>query len=158
MLPRLCAAVLPTLLTLSLAGAAAAQTTPAPMHPMLLLKSGKALNLADVTFKPMCMEGGCGKKPSIPKFRPKDICILAKCLPLEASAIKTVLPAQAEHWRIYPNNTMRLFRGDVPLLAAAVPATAPLIDATQAQVQHTPVLVQADENGNPVKYWVRVAK
>jgi hypothetical protein len=124
----------------------------------LVLKNGKTLDLSTVTFKPMCMEDGCGKKPSIPKFRPKDICILAMCLPLEASAIKTVLPAHAEHWRIYPNNTMRLFRGDVPLLAAAVPATAPLIDATQAQVQHTPVLVQADENGHPVKYWVRVAR
>lgn len=158
MLLRLCAAVLPTLLTLSLAGAAAAQTTPAPMQPMLLLKSGKALNLADVTFKPMCMEDGCGKKPPKTKLKAKDICMVAKCVPLEASAIKTVLPAHAEHWRMYPNNTMRLYRGDVPLLAAAVPATAPLIEATQSQVQHTPVLVQADENGHPVKYWVRVAK
>jgi len=141
---------------------AQAQQAPAPSAPSALkviaLKDGRVLDWPSVTFKPMCGEQGCGAKKPPPRFKPKDICVAAKCLPLEGSAVKLVLPPNAEHWRIYPNNTMELFRGDTPLLANAVAATAPFIDASKEQVQITPVVVQADEQGQPVKYWVRVTK
>lgn len=141
---------------------AQAQQAPAPSAPSALkviaLKDGRVLDWPSVTFKPMCGENGCGAKKPPPRFKPKDICVVAKCIPLEANAIKSVLPPNVEHWRIYPNNTMELFRGDTPLLATAVAATAPFIDASKEQVQITPVVVQADEQGQPVKYWVRVTK
>ena len=129
-----------------------------PALQAIALKNGQTLDWPSVTFKPMCGENGCGAKKPPPRFKPKDICVVAKCIPLEANAIKSVLPPNVEHWRIYPNNTMALFRGDTPMLATVVAATVPFIDASKTQVQHTPVLVQADEKGQPVKYWVRVAK
>ncbi|HMS07209.1 MAG TPA: hypothetical protein PKD73_15715 [Burkholderiaceae bacterium] len=123
------------------------------------LKNGESLDWPAVTFKPaMCDELGCGTPSPKPKIRPKDFCIYAICLPLDAKAVKTVIPPDATHWRIYPNNTMQLFKGDTPLLAQAVAATSPLVDADRSQVGHTPVLVQADKNGTPITYWVRVTK
>ena len=54
------------------------------------LKNGESLDWPAVTFKPaMCDELGCGTPSPKPKIRPKDFCIYAICLPLDAKAVKT---------------------------------------------------------------------
>jgi hypothetical protein len=136
-----------------LMNAAIAQTLISPV----LLKDGKPLDLKKVTF-PMCTENECGPKTTIKTLKPKDICIYAKCIPLESAKIKEVLPADAEHWRLFPDNTMQLFKGENPLLSSKVAAAAPLVKAEKTIVGESPVLVQTDKNGQVLKYWVRVSK
>jgi hypothetical protein len=133
--------------------AALAQTSMSPV----LLKNGKPLDLTKVTF-PMCTEDECEPNKPVKKLKPKDICIYAKCVPLESAKINEVLPVDAEHWRLFPDNTMQLFKGDNPLLSSKVAAAAPLVKAEKVIVGESPVLVQTDKNGQVLKYWVRVSK
>jgi hypothetical protein len=119
-------------------------------------KPSEKFDFSAVTFKPLCSEDGCTPKQKKPQFQPKDICMVAICLPVAEGQVRALIPDGIEHWRIYPNNTMQLFAGDTPLLAQPVPASAPRIDATKEQVKKSPVLIQADQSGKPMKYWVRV--
>jgi hypothetical protein len=112
--------------------------------------------IAQHTFKPKCMENGCGIDPKslIP---PKKWCMVAskfKCIPLESNKVSGIFPKpNTLHWRVYPNGKMAQFKGDIqitPLIATQMP----LVDAKPDQVKAFPI-IGLGEPENATVYWVK---